>query len=660
MKEVIKKIIKKIRYMNKKDLINLLLLVLITIDLVLFITMSLYGKYEFNKVNDQFNDNEKAVQIQKQIDSNSTTYTITNIIDLIKKDYKLKEVLFIRNKSLIKVDIITDKNILFQLKEVSTISASMNIEPILLKENVPYSWSESINLDKYIYKPEYEEPKFLIASYVSDNVFSIIFYGLLIIYLLKAMPGIGGIGDKKFILYSPEDIEDSLDDLVGMDKEIKSEINNIKDMVNNSSKFEMHGISKTFNYAFSGPSGTGKTKTALALAKELNLPIVIGTGNVETGFVGGGASTIKSLFKTGESAAYSNDRNTAIIFLDEAQTLMLKRGESKEKWADDSANELLARLSGVHTNKEVNIIFITAANFDDSNANIDEAMARRFKNIYFRLPDKLERKEIIEFYLCKIDPKILSLSEKDIDDLAKITTGLSPAKIETIIKESSMISIISKVKIDKQIIIKAFEKITVGNTNRDTSKDKNRKRIIYHELGHFLTEFEGLRKKGMSIEEIEKSVNTIKISSESISKYNVLGYVLNKESDDLKTSAELQEEIISLYGGYAAEEVCYGGPENVSLGAYNDIEKISDILNVMVFELGLFSSHKLNFSKTDIDKDILSETILSISEDLYKESIDRINKNKELLEFLSKILMTEWVLYTEDIFKYIKEFENKM
>ena len=112
----------------------------------------------------------------------------------------------------------------------------------------------------------------------------------------------------------------SIDDLVGMD-DIKAEVAQIKDQYQRRAAYAEYGISKPFNVMFSGPAGTGKTKLASYLAKELNLPILFhSAANLETGFVAGGSGTLSRI------AAMAKRRKRCIVFLDEAQDLFMKRG----------------------------------------------------------------------------------------------------------------------------------------------------------------------------------------------------------------------------------------------------------------------------------------------------------------------------------------------
>lgn len=543
------------------------------------------------------------------------------------------------------------------------------IEPLLIDNKIVYNWGTfeehqiNKNINKNI-KPTFELKEFIIIPFLTEHLFV---FGILLLlfYSIYRQGGLGG--DKKFQLLIPQDIKGNMKDLIGME-EIKEDILQLKDLINNREKYSKFGIAKTFNILFSGPPGTGKTKIASLLAKDLDIPMIIGTGNIETGFLAGGANTLKDLFKNARKIAKNDKSKTCLIFLDEAQVLLLKRGKSREKWGDDSANELLAQLDGVSTTKDVDIIFIAASNFDDSNMEMDEAMERRFKKkIFFRLPNKDERKNIFEFYLNKINKEVLE-ENINIEYISEITSRLSPAKIETIIEEAGLISIRNNTKINTDTLIKAFEKITVGETTRKTTeKQENvRKTVIYHELGHFITDFDNKieKLKTNDLDLIKKEISLLKISSESISKYNALGYVLNSTDEVLlQTKKDLENEIISLYGGLAAEVHFLNNDntdtDNITTGSYNDIEKISRILKHMVLELGMYSNSKINLNILNLKDDKVNiELIQKLSERLFNTALLKIKKHEELIEFLYKELEEKWVLNKEELFLKIKEYKD--
>jgi cell division protease FtsH len=186
----------------------------------------------------------------------------------------------------------------------------------------------------------------------------------------------------------------SIDDLVGMD-DIKAEVAQIKDQYQRRAEYAEYGVVKPFNVMFSGPAGSGKTKLASFLAKELQLPILFhSAANLETGFVAGGSNTLSRIM------SMAKRRKRCVVFLDEAQDLFMKRG-GRRKFDDDTANTLLSVLDGVRSSRnEAEIIWIVASNFNSETMQMDDAMLRRFQmKVDFRMPNREERLAIIGHYL---------------------------------------------------------------------------------------------------------------------------------------------------------------------------------------------------------------------------------------------------------------------
>lgn len=396
---------------------------------------------------------------------------------------------------------------------------------------------------------------------------------------------------------------------------------------------------------------------ALYLAKELNIPILVGTGNVETGFVGGGASNIKNLFAKSNMIASLFEKK-CIIFLDEAQILFKKRNNlNGNKWEDDSTNELLSYLDGVNTKNQNKIIFIAASNFDENNMNFDSAIERRFqKKIYFRNPNKKEREEIFKFYL---EQNKINIQNIDINYLSEITSNLSPGKIEIIVKETLIYKNFEIEKITTEDLIKNFEILTVGHTTKEITKEKEEERelIIKHELGHFFCYYQLLSQKyNYDKKKIIENLKILKISSESIARQNALGYVLNVQKDiNLKSLNELEEEIICLYGGVASEEVFYG-KDKITVGSFNDIEKITEILNTIVNKLNMYSNYKINYN--NLLKEQQKDNLIVIekkSELLFNKSKEIIQQNKNKIEKLSIILKENWIIDKNQIIDLINK-----
>lgn len=452
----------------------------------------------------------------------------------------------------------------------------------------------------------------------------------------------------------PETIQGGIDELIGLE-DIKMEVLQVEHMIKNRHLYKAHDIEKPFNILMSGPAGTGKTKMASYLAKSLNIPMFSQpAGALETGLMGGGSQTLNDLYKE------ASHHPMALVFLDEGQVLLEKRGKDMtRKNADDTANTLLSILDGTNTKGQSQIITVIASNFNDATYEMDEAMLRRFPiKIDFRLPNLEERKEILEFYLSKKDSKLIDNDNLNLNYIADITAGMSPALINSVTDKASLISIQDNAPIDTKVLFRAFERCSVGITDRAKTKgrDEERKRIAIHELGHFFTQINPHIKKNLSWDAIKDSSRFLKISTEAVAKVNALGYVLNSQEDtNLKTLSQLEQEIVELYGGAAAEEVFYGKKE-ISVGSSNDFEKATRILNVMVSKLSMYGESKLNYSLiegADFKPNVL--IMEEISKRLYQDAILAVKDNMVIIEKLTDILMRDYVMNKDEIFGWLAD-----
>lgn len=495
----------------------------------------------------------------------------------------------------------------------------------------------------------------LVGMWLLEHFYAIAML-LMMLFLIRATTS--GLGKQAYQAVEPEDIKGSWDDLIGMD-DIKKEVKAIIEVIENAEEYKNNGVEKPFNIMFTGPAGTGKSKLAGYFAKELGYPIILAEGSsLENGFVGGGSRTLKSIYKAAQKL------EKCVVFIDEAQSLFYKRGASMHtgsgKYADDTANTFLSILDGVSTKNQGQIIWVVASNFDDHSLEMDEAMLRRFQlKVNFRLPNKEERKNILKKYFqINSNSKESTLSppsEADLKELAEITAELSPAMLETIVSQAKMSAISDKKQLTREVLFKSFERVIIGLTDRQTTAElhKTRQVIAHHELGHFFVQLHfALDRNAGNLEKAFEDISTLKISTESVSKMNALGYVLSKQ-DELKLLPRntLEEKVVQLYGGLAAEEVIYG-VENISTGASDDIEKATRLLTTMVSRLSMYSNKKLNYSelaKQDINNEKILSEIESMSETLYEKAKSIILIHQEDIKTLAPILLDKFVMSKDEI-----------
>ncbi|TFW16398.1 AAA family ATPase [Massilia arenosa] len=541
------------------------------------------------------------------------------------------------------------------VKVPSTSHLSLERE-VLLKNAIPYSIAKddflashkAVMLDEGENQTRAEAIDFLKRHALDIIVIFFVFYAIKF--------GIPGMGPSATMI-QPDKLKGSMDDLIGMD-DIKTEVKHLEDMIRNRSLYKQHNIDKPFNVMLTGPAGTGKTKLVGYLAKQLNVPLIQASGSaLESGYVGGGSKALNALYR--KACA----KGQCIIFLDEAQSLFMPRGRSEKKWEDDTANTLLGLLDGVKSDKGNGVIWVVASNFDDASTEMDEAMLRRFSvKINFRLPNKAERKELLRSFLARKQDGIVNWNNLDLDQVAEMTTNLSPALLETVVERASLICIQEKLVIDTDVMFRAFERATIGLTDRATTaeKAKQRERIALHELGHFFMQIDPYLREGMSLDEVKEKSHLLKISTEAVSKIGALGYVLQSGDDmSLRTLEELERDVIQLYGGVAAEELFYGA-RGISVGSQNDIEKATKMLNMMVNRLSMYSRSKIDYTQlqTDANGEHTVRQVEEKSDELYSYTLGAIRDYRGIIESIKDTLIERYVLSKDAVFELLAEREH--
>ena len=538
------------------------------------------------------------------------------------------------------------------VKVPSTSHLSLERE-VLLRNAIPYAIAkdEFLATHKAVLLDDADAaPLAAVGDFVKRHAFDI-FVVVMLLFVLKF--GIPGMGMSTTVI-TPDQLKGSLDDLIGMD-DIKQEVLHLEDMIRHRSVYRSHNIDKPFNVMLTGPAGTGKTKLAGYLAKRLNLPLIQASGSaLESGYIGGGSKALNALYR--KACA----RGSCIIFLDEAQTLFMPRGRGEKKWEDDTANTLLGLLDGVKSDQGAGVIWVVASNFDDASSQMDEAMLRRFSvKINFRLPNKAERTELLRSFLARKADGCVDWERLNLDQVADITANLSPALLETVVERASMLAIQDKLVIDTELMFRAFERSTIGLTDRATTAEKNlqRERIALHELGHFFMQIDPYLRQGLSLAEVKQKSHLLKISTESVSKLGALGYVLSAGDDmSLRTLEEMERDVIQLYGGVAAEELFYGA-RGISVGSQNDIQKATAMLDMMVNKLSMYSRSKLDYSqfKHEAGAEHTMRQVEAKADELYSYTLAAIGDYKEVIGSLKGVLLEQYVLSKDAIFALLEE-----
>ncbi len=467
--------------------------------------------------------------------------------------------------------------------------------------------------------------------------------------MMLAMKRQGSIGQMNKGAMSPQMSNVKFDSIAGYD-EVKAELWEIVDFLKFPEKYNAVGARTPKGVLLSGPPGTGKTFFARAVAGEAGIPFysISGSDFVEM-FVGVGAKRVRELFAQAKMVA------PALIFIDELDAVGRQRGAGMGGGNDEreqTLNQLLVEMDGFAAN--TGIVIMAATNRPDV---LDPALKRpgRFdRNIEFRLPDIEERKAILELY-SKSGGKTFA-TDVDWYNVAGRTPGFSAAQLENVINEAAILSIRLKRKnISLDIIDEAIDRVIGGpSKSNNLMSDEEKELIAYHESGHALV--------GLALPEGEK-VQKITI----IPRGQAGGYVLMtpKKEKFVQTKAELKAKLSSYMAGRAAEEI-YFGKDNVTTGAYSDIESATMIARRMVTEFGMSDLGPIQYEKpqgsvflgrdyANSSRNYSGELAHQIDQEVrklidvsYKQALELINANKKTMNLLAESLLIKETLTAEE------------
>jgi len=379
--------------------------------------------------------------------------------------------------------------------------------------------------------------------------------------------GILGIGSAKKLINS-EKPKVKFDDVAGVD-EAKEEVQEIVDYLKSPDKYLRLGAKIPKGILLVGPPGTGKTLLARAVAGEASVPFFsMSASSFIEMFVGVGASRVRDLFENAKKEA------PAIVFIDEIDAIGKSRNSGPMGGNDEreqTLNQLLSEMDGFDADKSP-VIVIAATNRPEV---LDAALLRpgRFdRQVLVDKPDFKGRCDILKVHMK--DVKIGK--DVNIEDIARLTTGLAGADLENIINEAALLAgRKSKTFVEQADLVEAVERSIAGLEKKSRRVNPKEKKIVtYHESGHAL------------IAELTKGAKRVTKVSVVPRGLAALGYTLNtpEENKFMMQKHELLAEVDVLLAGRAAEEVFI---KEISTGASNDLERATDIIKAMVSMYGM-------------------------------------------------------------------------
>ncbi len=378
--------------------------------------------------------------------------------------------------------------------------------------------------------------------------------------------GLGGIGKSNAKVYVENGTGITFRDVAGQD-EAKESLMEIVDYLHDPKKYMEIGAKLPKGALLVGPPGTGKTLLAKAVAGEAGVPFfsISGSDFVEM-FVGMGASRVRDLFKQAAEKA------PCIVFIDEIDAIGKSRdnqiGGNDER--EQTLNQLLTQMDGFDETKA--IVVLGATNRPEV---LDKALRRpgRFdRTISVTQPDKQGRIDIL-----KVHTKKVKLDDTvDLDEIALATSGASGADLANIVNEAALRAVrFGRRFISQEDMFESVEVIIAGQQRKNHIMSKEEREIVaYHEVGHAL-----VAAKQKDTQPIQKITIIPRTSG-------ALGYTMQMPEEErfLMKKPEILQEIVTLVGGRAAEEVQFGV---VTTGASNDIEKATDLARKMVTMYGM-------------------------------------------------------------------------
>ena len=450
------------------------------------------------------------------------------------------------------------------------------------------------------------------------------------------MGSLFGIGGGKSKAVEEGKVKTRFSDVAGVD-EAKEELVEVVDFLKEPKKYTDIGGKIPKGVLLVGPPGTGKTLLARAVAGEAGVPFfrISGSDFVEM-FVGVGASRVRDLFRA------AREKAPCIIFIDEIDALGKNRmsgfgGGNDER--EQTLNQLLVEMDGFDNEK--GLIILAATNRADI---LDPALLRpgRFdRHVPVEKPDVKGREEILRIHSknVKID------SDVNFESLSHGTTGFAGADLANVVNEAALLAVRNgHKKVTMSDFDEAIDKVSIGLKKKSRKDNEKEMRLVsVHETGHALV--------GAFTPDYPP-VNKITVVPRS---HGVGGFTQYREEEEknFRTRKDMLNEVDTMLGGRAAEEVILG---DISTGASNDIAHATDTIKRMIVDFGMSEKFKnMTLGKgvlgnnggepvlvrefSEDTQKFIDEEIARIVNERYKHVLEIIEKHKALAEYIANRLL---------------------
>jgi cell division protease FtsH len=496
------------------------------------------------------------------------------------------------------------------------------------------------------------QPKASIWIQFLESVVPFIFIFILMFFLFNQAQGGGSrvmnFGKSRARLYSEEKRRVTFRDVAGADEE-KTELEEIVEFLKDPKRFSALGARIPKGVLLVGPPGTGKTLLARAVAGEAGVPFfsISGSDFVEM-FVGVGASRVRDLFETAKKNA------PCIIFIDEIDAVGRHRGAGLGGGHDEreqTLNQLLVEMDGFSANE--GIIIIAATNRPDI---LDPALLRPGRidrQIIVNRPDVKGREEIL-----KVHARNKPFHEDvRLDQIAKRTPGFTGADLENVLNEAALLAARrGESTIRNSDIDEAIDRVMAGPEKRSrVMSERERKLVAYHESGHAVV--------GYFVSNADTVHKVTIVPRGMAGGYNLM---LPKEERYFMTRQEMLDKICGFLGGRVAEEIVFG---EISTGAHNDLQQVTQIARQMVTEYGMSDKlgpmqfgNRQGSGQVFLGKDLsvepnysdqvayqIDEEMKRIVEECHEITRKVLMEHRDKLDALANILLEKETLVEEEI-----------
>ena len=496
----------------------------------------------------------------------------------------------------------------------------------------------------------------LMMSFAS-MVLPIVLMFLFINFMMRRVGGGGvmGVGKNNAKVYVQKETGIRFKDVAGED-EAKESLTEIVDFLHNPERFTKIGAKLPKGALLVGPPGTGKTLLAKAVAGEANVPFfsLSGSDFVEM-FVGVGASRVRDLFRQAQEAA------PCIIFIDEIDAIGKSRdsrygGGNDER--EQTLNQLLSEMDGFDSSK--GLLVLGATNRPEI---LDPALLRpgRFdRRVVVERPDLKGRVAILKVH----SKNVLMDDSVDLEAVGLATSGAVGSELANMINEAAILAVKHGRKaVCQNDLLESVEVVLVGKEKKDRVMNQKERTIVsYHEVGHAL--ISALQKNSEPVQKITIVPRTM----------GALGYVMYvpEEETYLKSKSELEDMLVSVFGGRAAEEVVFG---NVTTGASNDIEKATSIARAMVTQYGMSEKFGLIGLERVQDQYLSGHTVMNCGEataaevdkevmrilkEAYAKAVAILRENREVMDKIAEFLLKTETITGKEFMEILREEKKDM